>query len=251
MMTYDYGRTARIGIGTPQANPTVEAEFGILLPRTCSLHVVRLTGTPDNPEQRLRQYLTDLGAHLRRFDIFKPDIFGFACTGSSYLLGAANEPQLFDDLSRQVGYPIATAAQSLKWMLDRHKAKRIAIAAPYPTWLLDASRRYWSDLGFEVVSIEQIKTASATDTRSIYQLGSDAALSALGRMDLNDVDAVLLSGTGMPSLAAIKAAPITLPLLSSNLCLAAYMMHRIGHDDLLDGDMNVTGWRERLAEALI
>jgi hypothetical protein len=28
-------------------------------------------------------------------------------------------------------------------------------------------------------------------------------------------------------------------------------MHRIGHDDLLDGDMNVTGWRERLAEALI
>jgi maleate isomerase len=30
-----YGSCGRIGIGTPQANPTVEAEMAILLPRTC------------------------------------------------------------------------------------------------------------------------------------------------------------------------------------------------------------------------
>ena len=40
-----YSRERRVrfdgefGIGTPQANPTVEAEMGILLPRTCTIHV--------------------------------------------------------------------------------------------------------------------------------------------------------------------------------------------------------------------
>lgn len=248
---YDYGSTARIGIGAPQANPTVEAEFGILMPRTCSLHIVRLTGTPDNAEKRLVEYMTDLAAHLRRYDILKPDIFGFACTGSSYLLGAENEQQFFEDMSRQVGYPIATAAQSLRWRLNHHGAKRIVIAAPYPTWLLDAAARYWSAHGFDIKTIEQIKTASATDTRTIYNLSSDAVFPALARVDLSDVDAVLLSGTGMPSLATIKAAPVAIPMFSSNICLAAYMMHRIGRDDMLDDEWNVTGWRERLAEALV
>ena len=38
-----YGSLGRIGIGTPQANPTVEAEFGDPAAARCSMHVTRLT----------------------------------------------------------------------------------------------------------------------------------------------------------------------------------------------------------------
>jgi maleate isomerase len=246
---YDYGRTARLGVGTPQANPTVEAEFGILLPRSCSFHTVRLTGTPDDPATRLREYLTNLPAHLARYDIFRPDIFGFACTGSSYLLGLDGEAAEVERASSHAGYAVVTASQALRWALERHAARRIIIVAPYPRWLLAESERYWTACGFTVVAIEQIETGSA-DTRSIYALGSDAALARLAALDLQGVDAVLLSGTGMPSLAAVARARIGRPVLSSNMCLAARLLDGAGHAALLDASGQILGWRPRLAEAL-
>jgi maleate isomerase len=247
--TFDYGRTARIGVGTPQGNPTVEAEFGILLPRSCSLYVARLTAcAPDGPE-KLREYLRDLAGPLQTYDILKPDIFGFACTGSSYLYGVDGEAEILETIGRQVSYPIVTAAHALRWALDHHKAKRIAIVAPYPRWLLDAAGKYWSDLGYNIVTIEQIPTGSS-DTRAIYKLGSAAPLPALAKLDLDALDAVLMSGTGMPSLALLKAAPVAKPLISSNFCLAACLLQRTGHGNLLDANLNIAGWRGRLAEAM-
>lgn len=83
-MASEYGSIGRIGIGTPQANPTVEAEMAILLPRACSLHITRLTSCAESPEARLRAYLLGLEDYLAAYDTLRPHVFGFACTASSY-----------------------------------------------------------------------------------------------------------------------------------------------------------------------
>ena len=83
---YDYGRAGIIGIGTPQANPTVEAETRILLPPNALLQTVRLTSPAPDALDRLREYLLDLPQTLARYDTLKPAAFGFGCTGSSYLV---------------------------------------------------------------------------------------------------------------------------------------------------------------------
>ncbi|RYG26620.1 MAG: hypothetical protein EON93_21310, partial [Burkholderiales bacterium] len=86
MGQYDYGRAGRIGIGTPQANPTVETEFSILIPPRAALSVTRLTSAAPAPADRLRDYLLRLEDSLAAFDTLKMDAFGFACTASSYLV---------------------------------------------------------------------------------------------------------------------------------------------------------------------
>jgi maleate isomerase len=57
-------------------------------------------------------------------------------------------------------------------------------------------------------------------------------------MDLSGADALLLSGTGMPTLGAIKqgAKTLSIPVLSSNYCLAWALMDTIGR--------SVPAWRD-------
>jgi maleate isomerase len=244
MSGYDYGRAGLVGIGTPQANPTVEAEMRILLPPPVAMAVIRLVSPSDDPLVRLRAYLEQLGDLLTQFDALRPAAFGFACTGSSYLVGAAREAERAAELEDRFGYPIVTATAAIAWQLKRLGAERIALASPYPIALADAAERYWRAAGFDVAEVRRIDTGSG-DTRRIYALGSEDARPATEALRDTDVDAVLLSGTGMPSLALIVEAKGGPPIISSNLCLALRLCDLIG-----TGDPDPADWHSRLARTL-
>lgn len=244
-----YGSTGRIGIGTPQANPTVEAELSILLPRSCTLHVTRLTSAAAAPEQRLREYLLHIERFLGAFDALRPNVFGFACTGSSYLLGPAEEQRLIESAQSAFGYRIETAARAILWGLARMKARRIAVVAPYPASLIAAAESYWAQAGVEIVQTVRIATRTA-DTRGIYELGNEQLTAALAELPDDGIDAVLVSGTGLPSLPAIRQRSSAIPVISSNLCLAGRLLELHGRGDLLDpGAPLIRGWQQRLDEA--
>jgi maleate isomerase len=244
-----YGSLGRIGVGTPQANPTVEAEMAILLPRACTLHVARLTSCAESADSRLRAYLLGLHEYLATYDTFRPDVFGFACTGSSYLLGAHEEQRLLATAKARFNYPIETAARSIVWSLERMQARRIALVAAYPAALLEAGARYWTDAGFDVVRTHRIATRTV-DTRAIYALTSDDLAAALGSLPQHDIDAVLVSGTGLPSLLPLRARRAAVPAISSNMCLAARLLALLGHSAWLEARLPVIrGWEHRLDEA--
>lgn len=243
-----YGSLGRVGIATPQANPTVEDEFRILLPPKLAFNVVRLTGGQDSRE-RLVDYARNLPQTLATFDVLKPQLLGFACTGTSYLLGRSAARDQYAAVSAAVGYEILSATNAIEWALQRIGARRIGLIAPYPHWLTDAARRYWEAAGLTVHSMVRIDTQSA-DTRAVYGVASDAVTAALTELDVEGVDAILLTGTGMPTLQAIATNHAGRPLFSSNVALAACMMDRLGLSGLLGQDLGIEGWRDRLGATL-
>jgi len=247
----EYGSIGRIGVGTPQANPTVEAEFAILLPRACSLHVTRMTSPAESPGQRLKDYLVGLESYLAAFDTLRPDVFGFACTGSSYLLGAKVEQGIIESAADRHGFPIETAARAIIWGLERLAAKRIVAIVPYPEFVVDAARQYWAAAGIDVRHVERIATRSA-DTRGGYELVSGQVIAALRRLALDGVDAVLVTGTGMPSLAALREPFVSVPVVSSNSCLAARLLDLHGRSEWLEsGAPVIRGWQRRFDESCV
>lgn len=248
-MSTAYGSTGKFGIGTPQANPTVEPEMGILLPRSCTMHVTRLTSSAGSPEQRLREYLLNVERFLSTFDTLKPDVLGFACTGSSYLLGPAEEQRLIESAQARFGYRIETAARAIVWALARMNARRVAVVAPYPADLIAAAQRYWSEADIDVVRTVRIATRTA-DTRGIYELGSEQLSAALAGLSLDGIDAVLVSGTGLPSLPVIRQRASGVPVISSNICLAGRLLDLHDRSDLLEpASPLIRGWRQRLDES--
>ena len=105
----EYGSRGRVGIVTPQSNPTVEPEISLLLPDGVSMLTTRCTSRGE-PRQRVLDYFNELSDTLRSFDGMALDSLGFACTASSYLLAEGEEATARDRLEQQFGYPVVTAA---------------------------------------------------------------------------------------------------------------------------------------------
>ncbi len=225
----DYARAGRLGIGTPQANPTVEAEIRRLLPFEVDYVTLRLTSPSPDPVTRLKAYLTELPHHARQFAGMKMDAFLFACTAASYLLDESIQMRAIAEAEAVLGAPVITAPAALVAQLQSVGARRIALVSPYPAVIMDAAVRWWRGQGFDVVGQSGVDIKS-DDTVHIYGLQSGDAWPVLQRFDIASADAVVLSGTGMPSLPLIAraSAHFGVPVMSSTLALAREGLKRLG-----------------------
>lgn len=199
---------------TPQENPTVEREMRALLPPGADYVTGRLVSAEPDATERLHAYAHEMPAMMAQFGKLRFDAVLFACTGSSYLISRGAEAAI----AARVAAPVIWATAAIRAEMARRGARRIAIISPYPSALHDAATAYWRVAGFEVAFDARVETGSA-DTRAIYTLTGDEAAGAIAAARAAAPDLILLSGTGMPTLAALRP-DATIPVISSNYCLA-------------------------------
>ena len=233
------------GVLVPQANTTVEPEMRVLLGGT--LLSARLRSRSEDSRTRGLEYLERIEEVLLDFDTAPLAAAGFAYTASSYFIGPAREDETFDRLSATHGHPVLSAARSVRAALAALGARRIGLVSPYPAWLHEAAGRYWREAGFEPKHSASL-APDMGDTRAIYALDP---VSAETLADIAaEVDAIVISGTGLPSLPTIVAADhLGVPVLSSNLCLA-WTMSGGAPASLRELLAPAAAWRTRLAAAL-
>lgn len=226
-MSFEYAPRGFIGVLTPQANTCVEPEFNILMPK--GVGVVNARMFCDNPvmEDRLVDYFETMPASLARFGAAPLKAIGVACTGMSYLAGREREDALFPSLTKQRGALVTNSALAVVDALHALGAQRIGLVSPYPDSLTQESVGYWQSRGFAVTAVAKVVATAADHARSgtahpVYALGSDSGTEALKTLRGNAMDAIVMLGTGLPSLKTILQLPGLdgVPVFSCVLALA-------------------------------
>jgi maleate cis-trans isomerase len=220
-MSLEYAPRGLVGMLTPQANTTVEPEFNLLWPPGVAMINARLVSDKTGMNARLVDYFANYEESLRQFANAPLRVAAAACTGASYLAGRQREADLVEDISARRGHPFITAAMAVVDALRSLKARRIGLVSPYPDDLTRASSEYWRSQGFDVTEVAKVVDDSGA-FHPIYALDGSRGGEALRTLEDKPLDAVVMLGTGMPTLAPIADAIgwRGAPVMSSNLCLA-------------------------------
>jgi len=210
-MGLEYAPRGLLGVLTPQANTTVEPEMALLLPPGMAMLNARLVSDKPTIVARLLDYLRDLPAAAGQFANAPLGAIAFACTGASYFAGPAEEDALVARMEDARGIPVVTAARAVRDAFRALGAEKIGLVSPYPDDLTEAATAYWTARGFRVVAVSRGAMAGAA-FHPIYAMSGEGAAAALAALDgtaldSTGLDAVVLLGTGMPTLRPILERP--------------------------------------------
>jgi maleate cis-trans isomerase len=219
----EYGPKGLVGALTPQANTTVEPEFAILWPPGYALLNARITSPSESLMQRMRDYWPSTDSYLDQFGVAPLSAVAYCCTGASYVAGKDAEDALVNRIKTEREYPLITSALAITDALRALNAQNIGLVSPYPDDLTKASIGYWESRGFTVRDC--VKAVGVDGAfHPIYSLTGDSARNAITplREQYPTLDAIVLLGTGMPTLAPIAdvAGAGGPPVISCMLCLA-------------------------------
>ncbi|MCX7311140.1 MAG: hypothetical protein WCG92_12945 [Hyphomicrobiales bacterium] len=250
-MSLEYASRGLVGMLTPQANTTVEPEFNLLWPPGVAMINARLMSDKESMSARLVDYFANYGSSLRQFANAPIGVAAAACTGASYLAGREREAVVSKAIAEQSGFPFITAALAVVDALTVMKARRIGLVSPYPDDLNRASVAYWTSHGFGVAEVASVFN-SGSAFHPIYSLGGSNAAEALAALEDKRLDAIVMLGTGMPTLAPIaqsigwRGAPV----MSCNLCLAWRVVETVEQQEpsiaALEPWLRGEGWVDRL-----
>lgn len=228
-----YGYRERIGLILPSTNTVAEQEFFKMAPEGVSAHVTRVKLTATNPEGLAAMALNAKRAVDEMMSCLS-DVIVYGCTSGSFLKGAEWEKGFRGELSELAQRPVLTTAYNCSLALEALGKKKIAIATPYIESLNKAAYNYFTELGYDIVSMKGLGIETATDIgknppHAIYNLGKSAVT--------KDAQLLFLSCTGIRTVevAAMLERDCGIPVFSSNIANLWAAMRTHGINEKLEG----------------
>ena len=221
-------KVKRVGVIMPPPNPTVGPEYYAALPRSIVMHTSRFPVQQGDLAQRNEGYRASYAASVMGYRPMHLDAVLISCTGSSYLLGKAGDREISRKMAELTGVPTITSSYAIQEALEALNIQSLTLISPYPAWLTQQSADYWDGSGYQLDEVIQFGDGSHN---AAYEFDDDYVAGQLLKLGPRKPDsAVLMTGTGMPTIGAISQvrAKFNVPVVSSNLCGLWWLLRETG-----------------------
>lgn len=240
-----------IGLVVPPDNTIIEREIPYRLLNIANVYVGRLptARAVGGIIERTRHYISGIPQVVDQLQCAATDEIIVACTGASYLIGANQESEYFASLTMSAGVRVVSTLSCIKEQLDLEGIQHILLISPYSQELTNKCIQFWEESEKEVTLVSSI--ARGDSPYEVPPSDIAAAVSSIREKvngQLNHGEAVLISGTGVPTMNTIDTFGFgtwrenttiptnsdNIPIYSSTSCIISHirrMAQEKQHDD--------------------
>jgi len=240
-MTDALGPRARFGVIAPSTNTVVQPEYDVLRPRGVTNHfsraVIADTRVTDDATfmVMLNAIRSATDAALDAVMTCSPSHVIMGMSAETFWDGADGATKLKSRLEQRAGVGITLGSDAVEAALRAYgNIHRLAVITPYMPVGDRNVRRYFTDVGYEVVRLKGLRCASPM---LIAHVTPQELRAAILEIDGNDVDAVIQVGT---NLAFARIAPMAefwlgKPVIAINTATYWHALRTNGIHDQVDG----------------
>lgn len=187
------GWRARLGVFVPSANVVMEPDMYRMAPPGVSVHFARIWNKVDTPEE-LGGMIDHVPKCCEELSHGKMDVYGFGCTGGSFVGGLGYDKKIIQIMEEKTGKPATTTASAVLESFKELGVTRISLATPYEDWLNQKQKQFFEQNGVEVVAFKGLglpdpEMIAAQTPEQLYRLARE--------VDRPGAEAIFLSCTDL------------------------------------------------------
>jgi maleate cis-trans isomerase len=212
-----YGWRAKIGVVVPSNNTVLEPEFAQIAPEGVTTYAARML-TSSTTGEGIEEMETNARRAVRELHAGGLDVITYACLATSLVMGRGWSEDFIAQTKENTGLPATTAATASIEGLKAVKARRVALATPYPKDINALVQPFFESYGLEVVSIGNLPV---DDHLEVCRIPPGVAYRLARQSDRPEADAICILATDfqtIPIMADLEK-DIGKPAVSTNQAL--------------------------------
>lgn len=230
------GYRAKLGVLGPSTNTVVEPDFYMMAPPGVTFHFGRIyvadqsLASDADFERVMEQIRASIRQTVREVMTCEPDALIMGMSSETFWGGKAGNEAFTRQIKEWSGLPIATGADACRRARDLLGAKRIGVVTPYQPVADAQVRRFFGEVGYDVVALEGLRCPSAV---AIARVTEDELRCAILAVNRPEVEAIVQCGTNLSMVRLADEAERWLgkPVIAIN---AAILWHALRSNGIAD-----------------
>jgi maleate isomerase len=234
------GWRGQFGVIAPSTNTVVEADFTAMHVPGVTVHMGRIAiadkrmGSDSDQEALQEQIRQEMNAAIKRVATAEIDMLIMGMSAETFWGGVEGAEGFIQKVKDAAGVPVITGADSCREALEALGVNRIGVVTPYQA-VGDANvRRYFDDIGVDVLALHGLRCPTAT---AIAEVPPRQVAEACREVAVDGVEAIIQVGTNLSALRLADTCEswLGVPMIAINAAIWWSALRRAGLPDVLDG----------------
>jgi maleate isomerase len=235
------GWRKKFGVIAPSTNTIVEPDFYRMIVPGVTAHFSRIwirnqnLSSDEAFQELLRQIRDEIRYAVERVCTAEVDYLVMGMSAETFWEGVEGNRRFTQQISEWGGgLKVATGAEACERALNLFNVRRIAVITPYQPIGDENVRRFFTEIGMDVVRVKGLRCPTAV---SIAHVSEDELRQTLLELNAPDVEAIVQVGTNLSMLRLADEAERWLgkPVLPINAATWWMALRDNGIDDKVDG----------------